>query len=114
MKDAVIGGVAISANVCETIAGLAVHDLPGVVSVGKPSNSFWNFFGMSAPHPAIYATSKDNNSLIISVHITVADGVSVKELVYKIREVVSSAVYIQTGLCVSAVNVYIDGVEYAN
>ena len=108
MNDAVIGGVALSPSVVETIAGIAIHDLKEVYCVGS---SEFSLFKSSAP---IYASSDDNKTLNVVVHVTLMNNVCVEEVAKKIRTVVASSIYVQTGIEVKNVDVYVDGVEYAS
>lgn len=107
MNDAVIGGVALSPSVVETIAGIAIHDLKEVYCVGS---SDFSLFKSDSP---IYAYTEDDKTLNVVVHVTVMSDVNVENVAKKIRTTVASSVYIQTGIEVKSVDVYVDGVEYA-
>ncbi len=106
------GTVTFANEVLETIAGIAVADIPGIANMsGSLMKDGWNdLIGKKRPAKGVKVT-KTEGTLIIDVQIVVEYGVKVHELCKTIQESVYNAIETMTGLKTDAVNVYVQGVR---
>ena len=106
------GTVTFANEVLETIAGIAVADVPGIVNMsGSLVKDGWNdLIGKKRPAKGVKVT-KTEDTLTIDVQIIVEYGVKVHEVCQAIQESVYNAIETMTGLKTTAVNVYVQGVK---
>ena len=99
-------------EVLETIAGIAVADVPGIANMsGSLVKDGWNdLIGKKRPAKGVKVT-KTEDTLTIDVQIIVEYGVKVHEVCQAIQESVYNAIETMTGLKTTAVNVYVQGVK---
>ena len=106
------GTVTFANEVLETIAGIAVADVPGIANMsGSLVKDGWNdLIGKKRPAQGVKVT-KTEDTLTIDVQIIVEYGVKVHEVCQAIQESVYNAIETMTGLKTTAVNVYVQGVK---
>ena len=106
------GTVTFANEVLETIAGIAVADVPGIANMsGSLVKDGWNdLIGKKRPAKGVKVT-KTEDTLTIDVQIIVEYGVKVHEVCQAIQESVYNAIESMTGLKTTAVNVYVQGVK---
>ena len=106
------GTVTFANEVLETIAGIAVADVPGIANMsGSLVKDGWNdLIGKKRPAKGVKVT-KTEDTLTIDVQIIVEYGVKVHEVCQAIQESVYNAIETMTGLKTTAVKVYVQGVK---
>ena len=106
------GTVTFANEVLETIAGIAVADVPGIANMsGSLVKDGWNdLIGKKRPAKGVKVT-KTEDTLTIDVQIIVEYGVKVHDVCQAIQESVYNAIETMTGLKTTAVNVYVQGVK---
>ena len=106
------GTVTFANEVLETIAGIAVADVPGFANmIARLMKDGWNdLIGKKRPAKGVKVT-KTEDTLTIDVQIIVEYGVKVHEVCQTIQESVYNAIETMTGLKATAVNVYVQGVK---
>lgn len=116
MTDLNVEGMAIAPNVVETIVTLAVKGVDGVASLagGSGKGGIRGFIGGKNAEPAIQVEIADDSKMTIAVHIEVKYGSVFPDVATNVRQAVADAVATQVGAEVSAVDVYIDGVQFEN
>ena len=114
MTDLNIDGMAIAPGVVETIVSIAVGEVEGVASVGPSSTSSLRAVFASKPATqGIDIALDEEDKLHVSVRVDVYYGFALPELAAKVRQAVVDAVASQVGIPVGAVDVYIDGIQFA-
>ncbi len=116
MTDLNVAGMAIAPNVVETIVSLAVKEVEGVELIEHKGNANRLIRGVLGDKAAsgVEMDASEDERLIIAVHVTVAYGSILPDVAAKVRQSVADAVSTQVGIEVGAVDVYIDGVSFAN
>ena len=94
MTDLNVEGMALAPGVVETIVSIAVGEVEGVASVGPSSAS-----GL--------------RSVFASKPATQGIGYALPDLAANVRKAVADAVASQVGASVGAVDVYVDGIQFA-
>ena len=105
------GTITFADEVLETIAGIAVADIPGIANMkGGWVDSLSEGIGKKR-HGKGVNVSKTNDKIIFDVQIVVEYGIKVQELCKTIQEAVFNAIQSMTGLTVSKVNISVTGVK---
>ena len=114
MSDLKLDGMALADGVVETIVAIALQDVEGVSLSGaaNPAGILGSIASSKPGTQGIEVRVGEGNTIEADVHITVSYGFALPELAAKVRSVVSDAVLAQVGVDVSAVNVYIDGIQF--
>lgn len=114
MADLNIDGLAIAPGVVETIISLAARDVDGVVSVGDPATSgLRTLIGGGKPSTqGVEVEAGENGELHVEVHVHVKNGRVLPDVAANIRQSVADAINTQVGVQVSAVDVFIDGIQF--
>ena len=114
MTDLNVDGMALAPGVVETIVSIAVGEVEGVASVGPSSTSSLRAVFASKPATqGIDIVLDEDDKLHVSVRVDVYYGYALPELAAKVRQAVADAVASQVGITVGAVDVYIDGIQFA-
>lgn len=116
MRDLNIDGMAIAPGVVETIVSLAAQSVDGVYSVGDPAtNGILSFLGGGRPSTqGIDIEADEDNGLHVTLRLYVCNGQVLPDLAAEVRKAIQDAVASQTGLKVSSVDVFIDGIQFDN
>ena len=105
------GTVSFANEVLETIAGIAVAEVPGSANMsGGFKDGINDLIGKKKLSKGVKATKTEDN-LTFDVQIIVEYGVKVQEVCVNIQESVFNAVETMTGLKANAINVYVQGVK---
>ena len=105
------GTVSFAHEVLETIADIAVAEVPGIANMsGGFKDGINDLIGKKKLSKGVKAT-KTEDSLTFDVQIIVEYGVKVQEVCVNIQESVFNAVETMTGLKANAINVYVQGVK---
>lgn len=113
MTDLNVEGMAVAPSVVETIITYAVKEVEGVASIGSSPAGLLNKISKPAP-PSIEVSVSDDKKIEVAVHINVKYGFVLPEVAANVRKAIADAVAAQVGTEVSYVDVYIDGIEFAN
>ena len=116
MSDLNIEGMALAEGVVETVISIAVADVEGVASVGSAGGAggILGVFGAKPSAQGIEVTTEEDGKLKLSVRIEVYYGSVLPEVAAAVRTAAVDAVASQVGVGVSAVDVYIDGIQFKN
>lgn len=115
MSDLNVDGMAIAPNVIETIVSIAVKEVEGVACIGSSAvGGLRSVFASKPSTQGIEVEVDDDKNLHITVRIEVYYGHVLPDLAAKVRESVADAVNGQVGASVSSIDVYIDGIQFAN
>lgn len=116
MTDFNIEGMAIAPGVVETIISLAAQSVEGVYSIGDPTTSgIRNILGGGKPSTqGIAIDVDDDGELNVTIRLFVKSGQVLPDLAAKVRRAIDDAVSGQTGLHVTSVDVFIDGIQFEN
>lgn len=109
-----VEGMSLAPGVVETIISLAAKDVEGVASVGTGGAS--GLLSALAQKPStagVETMLDDDGKLVVSLHVEVCYGQVLPELAANLREAISDALLMQAGVEVSAVDIYIDGIQFA-
>ena len=114
MSEISIHGMVIAPNVVETIIAMAARDVDGVASVGDPTTSgIMTFIGGGKPSTQGIEVEKDeNDALHITISLHVKSGYVLPDLAANVRQAIADAANTQVGVQVSAVDVFIDGIQF--
>ena len=105
-----VGNITISEEVVGVIAGVATSEVKGVASMaGTIVGGIAEILGKKNMGKGVKVVF-DVNTVALDLHISVIYGAKVPEIALEIQDKVKKAVESMTGLIVTKVNVYIDGV----
>ena len=114
MTELNLDGMALAPGVVETIVSIAVGEVDGVASVGPSTASgLRSVFAAKPSTQGIEVTVDENDKLLVSVRVDVYYGYVLPDLAANVRTAVADAVASQVGVTVGAVDVYIDGIQFA-
>jgi uncharacterized alkaline shock family protein YloU len=107
-------GLTIAPGVVETIVSLAVSQIDGVAQVGAPSLSGAFISVLSKKHPAqgILIMADDDGKITVAVHVQIFYGYRLHEVAENIRSAVVDTLAGQVGITATAVDVYVDGIQF--
>ena len=113
MTDLNVDGMAVAPGVVETIISIAVKDVDGVFAVGSQSVSSLRRKLTAKPSTQGIEVTSDGTGLHVSVRVEVFYGKPLPEIAANLRQCIADAVASQVGVPVTAVDVYIDGIHFA-
>lgn len=114
MTELNVDGMALAPGVVETIVSIAVGEVEGVACIGPSTTSgLRSMFGSKPTTQGIEIAVDDDDKLQISIRVDVYYGFVLPDLAANIRQAISDAVTSQVGIPVGAVDVYIDGMQFA-
>ena len=116
MSELNVDGMALAPGVVETIVSIAVSEVEGVACVGSASASgrgIRSVFGQKPQTQGIEIAVDEDDKLEISIRIEVYYGFALPEVASKLRQAVADAVTSQVGVEVASVDVFIDGIQFA-
>ena len=104
-NDLNVDGMSLAPGVVETIISIAANEVEGVASVGSL---------VAKPSTAGIETVLDaDGKLQVALHIEVYHGQVLPELAARLREAVADALLVQVGLEVASVDIFVDGIQFA-
>lgn len=114
MKDLSIEGMSLASGVVETIVSITANEVEGVASVGSFAASGIRAKLMAKPSTGgIDVEADEEGKLHVTLHIEVLHGYVLPDLAAKLRQAIADALLVQVGLEVSAVDIYVDGIRFA-
>ena len=116
MTELNVDGRALAPGVVETIVSIAANEVEGVACIGPSTTSgLRSVFGSKPTTQGIEITVGEDDKLQISIRVDVYYGYVLPDLAanLRIRQAISDAVTSQVGIPVGAVDVYIDGMQFA-
>ncbi|WP_281165059.1 Asp23/Gls24 family envelope stress response protein [Liquorilactobacillus sicerae] len=109
-SDSQTGTIEIAPEVVEVIAGIAASQVDGVYSMrGSLANSLNELFGRKNRGKGV-KISRDGENLRAEVYVFLNYGVAVPKVALEIQEKVKQQLLFMTGLKLSSVDVYVQGV----
>ena len=115
MTDITINGMNIASSVVETIVSLAARDVEGVACIGSAATSgIRTLIGGKSAAQGIQIEVDENDQLVISVRMDIKNGYVLPDVAAKVRQSIADAVATQIGAKVGSVDIYIDGIQFAN
>ena len=103
------GNINISDEVIMRISAISAREVEGVTGLGA-SLGWGDFLGKKLPAKGVKVERTESGTKI-EVHVTVAFGVKINEVAYKLQETVKNAVESFAGLDNITVNVFVDSIE---
>jgi uncharacterized alkaline shock family protein YloU len=107
-------GLGVAPGVLDTIVTVAAEGIEGVAAVGAPG-----FAGLvqkgarKGAARAVDVTAADTGALSVTVHIQVTYGSKLRKVAVGVQEAVADALASQVGVEVATVDVYVDGLVFA-
>ena len=114
MSELNLDGMAIAPGVVETIVSIAVGEVEGVASLGSAGTGrMLSVLGGKPSTQGIELEVDDDGNLKIAAHVEVYFGQVLPAVADRVRSAIADAVASQVGVEVSSVDVYIDGIQFA-
>lgn len=107
-------GMAIAPGVVETIISLAAKEVPGVVSVGRPSKELLHSVLHRNNTQGVTIVPNEDKTLSVDIHITARADVDLTSMADQVRVAVYDAVLSQVSLEVTRVEVYVEAVRFVD
>ncbi len=109
-----IEGLTIAPGVIETIVSLVISQVDGVATVGGPkiSSGIKSAFSRKPSTQGIDLIVEDGQ-ISVEVRVQIYYGYRLPDVAAEIRSVTADALKSQVGIDVNAVDVFIDGVQFA-
>ena len=109
-----VEGMTLASGVIETIISIAANEVEGIASVGAFSTSGIRTLLASRPSTAGIATETDDDGkLHIVIHVEVYYGYVLPDLAAELRSAIAEALVQQVGIDVGSIDIYIDGIQFA-
>lgn len=113
MTDLNMDGMAVAPGVVETIVSIAAKDVEGVAAVGSQNVSGLRRKLTAKPSTQGIEVVPEGDGLRVAIRVDVYYGKPLTEVAAALREGIADAVSSQVGVPVTAVDVYIDGIQFA-
>jgi uncharacterized alkaline shock family protein YloU len=111
MSDEIrLEGLGVAPGVLETIAALATQSVEGVACI--PGSQGLAGLVPKSGARGVAVSVIDDGSLHVVLHLMVHYGTPLREVATAVQRVVGDALLTQTGQRVSAVDVFIDGIQF--
>lgn len=111
-----VDGLGIAPGVVDTIVIMAAREVEGVAGIGSAASTLPGIkavLGGQQPQASGVEIVSDEDGLAVSVRMQVAYGYRLTDVAAKVREAVVDAVASQVGTQVKGVDIFIDGVVFA-
>lgn len=113
-EELYVDGLGLAPGVMETIVAIAAKEVEGVAVVGSSTFSGLRSLITAKPDASgIDVSMNESEGIDIAVHIDVNYGQSIPAVADAVRAAVADAVATQVGFTVSSVDVYVDGIRFA-
>jgi len=103
-------GLDVAPGVLETIAVLAAHDVDGVMCV--PGVAGLAGLVQKGGGRGVSVTLDEDGTLRVILHLTMSYGAPLRDVASAVQRAVADALLTQTGQHVSAVDVFVDDVQF--
>lgn len=111
MSDEIrLEGLGVAPGVLETIAALATQSVEGVVCI--PGTQGLAGLVPKSGTRGVVVSIGDDATLHVVLHLTVRYGTPLRDVATSVQRAVGDALLTQTGQKVSAVDVFIDGIQF--
>lgn len=108
-------GMILGPGVVETIISMAASEVEGVASVGSfAASGLRNMIAAKPTTQGIAIQPGEGDNMAVDIHIEAYSGFPLPQLASKLRTAIADAVALQVGRNVTAVDVYIDGIQFAS
>lgn len=115
MSELKVQGMVIAQSVVETIVSMAARDVEGVACVYTPAASnIRSLIGGKPVVPGVLIEVGENDQLNVTLHLEVKSGYVLPDVAANVRQAVADAVAMQVGAQVDSVDIFIDGIQFAN
>jgi uncharacterized alkaline shock family protein YloU len=112
--DLRLEGLGVASGVLDTIVTVAVEGVEGVAAVGAPGLAGLVQKGsIKGASRAVDVSVSEEGEISVAVHLQVLYGHKLKEVANSVQVAVADAVSSQVGVTVSAVDVFVDGIVFA-
>jgi uncharacterized alkaline shock family protein YloU len=102
------GNVNISDDVIGTITAIAASEIEGVSSLG--SQNITEKLGLKTNAKGVRVEIAEDK-VVVDLNIIVDYGTRIPDVCYKVQENVKKAIETMTGLCVTSINVHVNGID---
>ncbi len=106
------GAVKISDDVVQSIAAMAVKDVPGVILPATAADGFVEKLVKKNFSKNIRVETNEKE-VKLELHVLVDYGVKIQTVSTELQEAVKASIETMTDLTVTAVDVYVDGIHFA-
>lgn len=114
MSDEIrLEGLGVAPGVLDTIVNVATESVDGVAAVGAPGLAGLVQKGRKGTARAIDVVVDEESKLSVTIHVQVTYGFKLREVAASVQSAVSDALASQVGVEVAAVDVFIDGLVFA-
>lgn len=114
-EELYVDGLGLAPGVMETIIAIAARDVEGVASVGSSSFSGLRSRFVAKPTgQGIDVHMNESDSIEVAVHIDVYYGQPIPEVAAAVRQAIADAVTTQVGFTIASIDVYVDGIRFAD
>jgi len=115
MSDEIrLEGLGVAPAVLDTIVTLATESVDGIAGVGAPGLAGLVQKGSrKGPARAVDVCVAENGAITVTVHVQVVYGSKLKVVANAVQVAIADAVTSQVGVPVEAVDVYVDGIVFA-
>lgn len=112
-----VGGATIAPGVAETIVSLAAAEVDGVAGVGSAGafSAIMSAFssGKAVPTGGVELEVAEDGSIAVEVTVQIEYGKRIAEVAQSVRTAVAEALEAQLGASVSAVDIVVDALAFA-
>lgn len=112
MPETHANGMDIAPDVLDTIVALALKDVEGIASVGVVSPKIFSLFGAKQELQGVTVEQISDDTIDVTVVITVIDGVSLNQIASDARSAIADAILSQTGYTVGRIDIHVDGIVF--
>lgn len=109
----VTDNISLAPGVIDTIISIATNEQEGVASLGKPAGGFFAKLAKRPSTSGIETNYNEDGKLDITLHIEVESGYVLPELAEKLRQSVADALFVQVGVEVGSIDIYVDGIQFS-
>lgn len=100
-------------GVVDTIISLTATEQEGVAAIGSPvAGGLLSRFTSKPSTLGIETDYDEDGKLHIVLHIDVYYGYVLPELAEKLRQAIADALFVQVGVEVSSIDIFVDGIQF--
>ena len=114
-EELYVDGLGFAPGVMETIVAIAANEVEGVAVVGASSFSGLRaHFGAKPNAQGIDVSKNETDGIDVAVHVEVYYGQPIPQIAAAIRAAVVDAIATQVGIEIASVDVFVDGIRFAD
>ena len=115
MEQATAGSVRVANEVIASIAAMAAREIEGVAGLDQANaRHFGDWIKRETAHRGVRVMLDSQRKLHLEVFLTVAAGVSLREVAERVQDNVIEAVERMLGLEVAEVNVFVSSIAFSS